>query len=132
MSGDLTDHVLYRLEEITNARPAKVFLMIGINDIYQGYEADDILSNIERIMNEFQQKTPETTLFVQSILPINHHKLFIEKLINTKIYQINLQLKSICENGKVIFIDIHPDFLNNEGEMDEDYTFDGVHLSEGG
>lgn len=132
MSGDLTDHVLYRLEEITNAKPAKVFLMIGINDIYQGYEPDHILSNIERIITEFRQKTPDTTLLVQSILPINHSKLFIEKSVNNKIYQINLRLKSICENKQVTFIDIHPDFLNNEGEMDEGYTYDGVHLSEAG
>lgn len=132
MSGDLTDHVLYRLEEITNAKPAKVFLMIGINDIYQGSEPDHILSNMERILNEFRQKTPVTNLLVQSILPINRNKLFVEKSINTKIYQVNFRLKSICENKQVTFIDIHPDFLNNNGEMDEDYTFDGVHLSEAG
>jgi lysophospholipase L1-like esterase len=132
MSGDLTDHVLYRLEEITNAKPAKVFLMIGINDIYQGYEPDHIVSNIERIIDEFRQKTPDTTLLVQSILPINQSKLFIEKSVNTKIYQINLRIKSFCEIGRETFIDIHPDFLNNEGEMDEGYTYDGVHLSEAG
>jgi lysophospholipase L1-like esterase len=132
MSGDLTDHVLYRLEEITNAKPAKVFLMIGINDIYQGSEPGIILANIERIINEFLQKAPATCLLVQSILPLNRHKLFIEKSVNTKIYQINLRLKSICESKNLAFIDIHADFLNNEGEMDEKYTYDGVHLSEAG
>ncbi len=33
---------------------------------------------------------------------------------------------------KILFIDIHPDFLNNKGEMDEKYTYDGVHLTEEG
>jgi lysophospholipase L1-like esterase len=132
MSGDLTDHVLYRLEEITNAQPARVFLMIGINDIYQGFEADHILSNIKMIMNDFREKTPPTQLLVHSILPINTRKLFVEKEINSKIYLINHQIKALCEIQKVQFLDIHPDFLNEEGEMNEKYTYDGVHLSEAG
>jgi lysophospholipase L1-like esterase len=132
MSGDLTDHVLYRLEEIVNARPAKIFLMIGINDVYQGYEPDRISLNIEVILKEFQLKTPETRLVVQSILPVNRHKLFIEKSVNTKIYQVNLRLKTVCESKNMIFLDIHPDFLNDEGEMNEKFTYDGVHLTEAG
>jgi lysophospholipase L1-like esterase len=132
MSGDLTDHVLYRLEEITNAQPARVFLMIGINDIYQGFEADHIISNIKMIMNGFREKTPRTQLLVHSILPINTRKLFVEEEINSKIYLINHQVKALCEIQKVPFLDIHPDFLNEEGEMNEKYTYDGVHLSEAG
>jgi lysophospholipase L1-like esterase len=132
MSGDLTDHVLYRLEEITNAQPARVFLMIGINDIYQGFEADHIISNIKMIMNDFREKSSHTQLMVQSILPINARKLFVEKEINSKIYLINHQVKALCESQKVQFLDIHPDFLNEEGEMNEKYTYDGVHLSEAG
>ena len=132
MSGDLTDHILYRLEEITNARPAKVFLMIGINDVAQGYEPDQILANISKILNEFKDKSPGTRLFVQSILPINRHKLFLEKSINADIYRINLRLKSNCESNQVTFLDFHADFLNNVGEMDDKFTYDGVHLSEAG
>lgn len=132
MSGNLTDHVIYRLEEIISAKPVKVFLLIGINDVYQGYKTVQIISNIEKIMLEFLQKTPDTRLLVQSILPVNTQKLLIEKSINTQIYQINLRLKTLCENNKVTFIDLYPDFLNNNGEMDEDFTYDGVHLSEAG
>lgn len=132
MSGDLTDHILYRLEEITNARPAKVFLMIGINDVYQGYEPENILANITKMLKAFKEKTPGTRLFVQSILPINHHKLFIEKTVNAEIYRINHRLKSICESNQVTFLDFHADFLNNLGEMDDKFTYDGVHLSEAG
>jgi len=132
MSGNMTDHVIYRLEEITDAQPAKVFLMIGINDIYQGYETEQIISNIEKILSQFDQHCPKTSLFVQSILPINPEKLFIDKTVNTTIYQINLGLKEICDRQKITFIDIHPDFLNNKGEMNETYTYDGVHLSEAG
>lgn len=132
VSGDLTDHVLYRMEEIINSHPAKVFLMIGINDVYQGYEPDKIISNISKILNEFKEKSPGTRLFVQSILPINSHKLFIGTSVNAEIYRINIKLKSLCESFQVQFLDFHGDFLNNVGEMDEKFTYDGVHLSKAG
>ena len=132
MSGDMTDHVLYRLEEITGAKPARIFLMIGINDIYQGYAADRIIQNIEKILSRFALYCPQTKVILQSILPVNCKKLFIEKSVNTDIYRINMKLKAIAEKMKIQFIDIHPDFLNNNGEMDEKYTYDGVHLTEEG
>jgi lysophospholipase L1-like esterase len=132
MSGNLTEHVLYRLEEIVIARPAKVFLMIGINDIYQGATTEHILSNINLILDQFSTEAPETNVIVQSILPVNEEKLLIDKSVNTMVYQTNLKLKSLCSNKKLIFLDIHPDFLNNNGQMNEAYTYDGVHLSEQG
>ena len=34
ISGDITEGVLYRLDEVTRSKPAKVFLLIGINDLH--------------------------------------------------------------------------------------------------
>jgi len=129
MSGNMTEHVLYRLEEITNAKPARLFLMIGINDIYQGMDKKNILANITRIIDELLQKSPETKLYIQSILPVNAKKLLIDKSINTTIYQANNELRNICKEKLLTFTDIHPDFLNDKGEMDTIYTYDGVHLT---
>ena len=132
MSGNMTEHVLYRLEEITNAKPAKVFLMIGINDIYQGLEHEGVISNITKILNEIQEKSPQTTLYCQSILPVNEDRLLSFENINAKVYQVNNRLRDFCKNSNITFIDIHPDFLNHKGQMDEKYTYDGVHLTEAG
>ena len=132
LSGNMTEHVLYRLEEITNAKPARLFLMIGINDIYQGKDKKNILANITRIIDELLQKSPETKLYIQSILPVNAKKLLIDKSINTTIYQANNELKNICKIKLITFTDIHPDFLNENGEMNTAYTYDGVHLTEQG
>ena len=132
MSGNMTEHVLYRLEEITNAKPAKVFLMIGINDIYQGLELEDVISNISKILNEILTKSSQTTLYCQSILPVNEDRLLSFENINEKVYRVNNRLRDFCKNRNITFIDIHPDFLNHQGQMDEKYTYDGVHLTEAG
>ena len=35
-------------------------------------------------------------------------------------------------NSELVFINLHNEFLGMNGEMDNQYTFDGVHLSEAG
>jgi len=132
MSGNMTEHVIYRLEEITNAKPKSVFLMIGINDLYQGMDFEIVMSNINTIILEIRTKTPETKLLVQSILPVNEDKLLIDSYINKKIYEANNRIRNICSEMNISFIDIHPDFLNETGQMDTLYTYDGVHLTEAG
>lgn len=132
MSGDLTEHVLYRLEEIFNTKPNMLFLMIGINDLYQGISTDLVINNIEKILIQIQENTPKTKIYCQSILPVNEDHLLSFENINEKVYKVNIQLREICKNKNISFIDIHPDFLNHKGQMDTKFTYDGVHLTEQG
>jgi len=132
MSGNMTEHVLYRLEEITNAKPAKVFLMIGINDLYQGIDPGLVIKNITTILDDIKEESPQTSIYCQSILPVNEVNLLSFDNINSKVYRLNNSLRDFCTKNKISFIDIHPDFLNHKGQMDEKYTYDGVHLTEQG
>ncbi|HTH30207.1 MAG TPA: GDSL-type esterase/lipase family protein, partial [Lacibacter sp.] len=40
ISGDVTAGVLHRLPVVTNRKPAKIFLLIGTNDLARGISAD--------------------------------------------------------------------------------------------
>lgn len=129
VSGSLTDHVIYRMEEVSNAKPARVFLMIGVNDLFSGQEPEHILENIFRILDHFQKSCPNTKMIVQSILPVNIAKLFEDEGINLKIYEINNKLEVYSKQKELQFINLHPEFLGMDGNMDSRYTYDGVHLT---
>jgi lysophospholipase L1-like esterase len=132
LSGDTTYQVRYRLEEIIKARPKKLFLMIGINDFFQGTDEITILRHIASIITEFQENAAETEIFVQSILPVNENKLMTDDNINLSIFSLNDGIRMICHEFQIHFADIYGYFLNSRGEMDEMYTYDGVHLSQEG
>ena len=129
LSGDTTYEVRYRLEEILNAKPAKLFLMIGINDFFQGEDETIILDNISVILGEFLQRSPETEIFVQSLLPVNEEAIFSDEHLNLYIFSINDNLKKLCRKLNIHFIDLYGDFLNEKGQMDRKFTYDGIHLS---
>lgn len=132
LSGDTTNEVISRMEEIIRAEPQKLFLMIGINDLLDGEDEVTIFGNIVGILEEFRLRSPETKLFLQSILPVNESVLFSDENINLMIFSLNDSLMKYCKKAGIQFIDLCTLFLNNEGEMDRQCTYDGVHLSADG
>ena len=129
LSGDTTHQVIYRLQEIVNAKPKKVFLMIGINDLFWGEEEVTVFQNIVRILETIREHSPDTLLYLQSILPVNETVTFSDEHINLLIFSLNDSLKRWCKKQKVEFLELYGDFLNDKGEMDRRYTYDGVHLA---
>ena len=65
ISGDISAGVLNRIDEVAERKPAKVFLMIGVNDLARGISADSVVKNILLIASYLRQETPSTKLFIQ-------------------------------------------------------------------
>ena len=130
ISGDTTDGVLQRLGSITDGRPAKLFLMIGINDFAQGISGDSIARNIEQIICRIKAESPETEVYVQSILPISDeitlfpgHKAHLSQVAPT-----NAEIRAICERQGVTYVDLYSSFVTPDGKLDLKYSNDGLHL----
>lgn len=69
--------VYERLNSILKGKPAKIFLLIGINDVSRGTSADTIVNQIARITRKIKEDSPKTKLYLQSILPVtDYYKLF--------------------------------------------------------
>ena len=62
ISGDITQGILDRLDPVVKGNPAKLFLLIGINDISRNIPEDTIVINIEQIIDEFQHNSPKTRI----------------------------------------------------------------------
>lgn len=135
ISGDVTFGVLNRLKEITDRKPSKVFLLIGINDLSRNTPDEVILENIFNIITKIKSRSPKTIVYLQSILPTNEsfknlHKNFVGK--GEHITTINAQLKKYAAKLKYIYVDLHSRFVDNEGRMEAKYSGDGLHLNAAG
>ena len=73
ISGDICMGVYDRLDAILKGKPAKIFLLIGINDVSRGTPADTIVSRIEMIVRKIKADSPKTKLYLQSVLPVTDH-----------------------------------------------------------
>lgn len=135
ISGDVTSGVLYRLDEVTNSKPAKIFLLIGINDLARGIPADTVFRNICLIAQKISEATPGTDVFIQSILPVNpSFNKFAGHVNKTEaVKQINKMLKNWCRENNVQFINLFDSFTEKDSNyLNPEFTNDGLHLTAGG
>lgn len=128
ISGDTTNGILNRLDEVVQSNPKKIFIMIGINDINQGINVSDIFQNYWLILKTFKEETPLTKVFVQSILPVNN-QLFPNYQTNHKIIQLNIKLKNLAQEWSFQYVDLFPAFLDKNNDLNPHYTTDGLHLN---
>jgi len=129
ISGDTTDGVLNRLNQITASHPQKLFLMIGANDLWNEHKPpSEIAQTYRRILEQIQQQTPETQVFIQSLLPMNTIEYSIS-VNNSDIIAVNRHLKDLASEFSYTYIDLHQKFTNDQKQLDPVYTIDGVHLN---
>lgn len=132
IKGDVTDGVLQRLDEIIYYKPKAVFLLIGINDLYNLNNKKEIPSaeyvgnNILKIAKTIKEGSPETRIYIQTVLPTSND------FMKTDIIKVNAMIKNNCANGIYEVIDLHPIFTNERGLIMEDLSNDGTHPNEKG
>ena len=134
ISGDTTFGVLERLDEITEGKPAKVFILIGINDISRNVPSQLILRNYNRILQGIKSQSPNTKIYIQTLLPVNNTFTRYPNHYNKdqEIAAVNKGLKDLAENKKVELIDLHPFFLDEDMRLSKKYTEEGLHLNSQG
>ena len=135
ISGDVTDGVLFRLDEVTSSKPSKVFLLIGTNDMARGKSVDYVLTNTEKIILQIKAQSKDTKIYLQSILPINPtvgEKFEGHKKNHQNIIEANKRLKMLAKQHKIKFINLHKAMSTDEKYLKPEYTFDGLHLSNEG
>lgn len=74
--------------------------------------------------------SPETQIYVQSLLPVTtYYNKFYEHTCHWKeIPEINQKIKTVTEKEQVQYIDLFSHFVDAEGQMQKQYTNDGLHL----
>lgn len=131
ISGDICMGVYDRLDAILKGKPAKIFLLIGINDVSRGTPADTIVNRIRLIARKIKTDSPKTKLYLQSVLPVtDHYKMFQGHTSRWQVVpEINKGLISLAAEEGVTYIDLYSHFMDEKtGKMNIEYTNDGVHL----
>ncbi|MBW9235159.1 hypothetical protein JQK62_23670, partial [Leptospira santarosai] len=68
------------------------------------------------------------TVILQSILPVNNQD-FPNKIPNETVDQFNEVLQKLANKHGLDYVDLNPHFKDNDGQLKEELTVDGVHLT---
>lgn len=124
ISGDNTEGILERLDEITESHPKKIFIEIGFNDLVLKENTFVICQNYELILKRIILTSPKTKIYLHSVLPTSH-------IVpgNDSIIVLNNKIQNIANHLKITYIDLFTEFLDKNGELDMQYSYDGIHLN---
>lgn len=80
------------------------------------------------MIKDIMSDNPDNEIFIQSILPISN-KNQTRGLTNENIIKLNAKLQEIAKKHGITYVDIYSAYVLN-GEMNPEYTRDGVHLKD--
>lgn len=131
ISGDEVMGIYDRIDPILKGKPAKIFLLTGVNDVSHDLTADSILVMYRKLVSKIKSDSPKTKLYIQSILPVNDEFTRFPKVHNKTqvILDINKGLKQLAKENGYTYIDLYTHFIApGTQSFDKKYTNDGLHL----
>lgn len=134
ISGETSSDLLKRMKKsIYDYNPKRVILLIGINDLNRDKKVDDVIDNIEEVVTKILNYNSSIEVDVISVLPVNRDFKGRDGLAsNDTIKELNTKLEKSCLTLEVNYIDAFSTMTDKEGSLKEEYTKDGIHLSEKG
>ena len=71
ISGDVVMGIFDRIDPVLKGKPAKIFVLTGINDVSHDLTADSVLVLYRTLVNKIKADSPKTKLYIQSLLPVD-------------------------------------------------------------
>jgi lysophospholipase L1-like esterase len=150
ISGETSYGLLKRVKLLDQTQPQNIFVLVGINDLIRGVSEETLLANQQEIIRHLKRTHPQARIVVQSILPHGGkhiaqqyertssgkpRAIWVDRLgslPNAHIRELNQRLAKIAELEGVKYLDLHPYFVDSQGDLAEDLSTDGLHLSPAG
>lgn len=134
IAGNTTDQILASMKtRVYDYNPSKIFLLVGTNDLRDGKSQEAVVQNIEKIIEEIQTNRKQAEIFVESLYPVNASvSSAVGVRSNETIQNINAQLEEYCKEKNLTYIDLYAKLQDEQGNLQTQYTVDGLHLSDMG
>ena len=138
ISGDRTQHVLWRLEhgELDGIQPKVVVLMIGTNNT--GFERDKVtprntvaetIEGVTAVVKTLRTKLPATKILLLAIFPRGEKP---DDPQRQQVNAINAAIARLADGKTVRFLDLGPKFLAADGTLPKQIMPDFLHPGEKG
>ncbi|WP_231424439.1 MULTISPECIES: GDSL-type esterase/lipase family protein [Pedobacter] len=129
ISGDITFGVLDRLQDIIDGKPAKIFILIGINDISRNIPDSVILRNYKSMISRIRKGSKRTQIYFNTLLPVNSSFAKFKNHYgkDEHILWLNEEIKRFAAKN-VTVIDLYSNFTDQDKHLRAELTKDGLHL----
>ena len=125
VGGATSDDVLARLDEIVEADPDEIILLIGTNDFGTRQTVEHLVRNVQTILVELRRRLPGSRLLLQSVMPRGRE-------FADRIQEANIHLRQFSSTVHAQYLDLWPVLALEDGELNPRFSDDRLHLNPDG
>ena len=130
IGGETTAGLALRLDEVTESRPRKIFLLVGTNCLAADIPIAQIVRNYRKLLEQIGRESPATMVYVIGVLPVNQAIAGGPVHDNASIRGLNGRLRQlVAEFPRARFIDVSSVLVDREGNLRKELTPDGLRLN---
>lgn len=117
------------IDEVVSQKPSKLFIMLGINDIWEGDSVDEYIDRYKALIKDLKTEATGCKIYVESLFPVSQYAMERNQKINNKIIDdANNKIRIMARETGVTYIDVNSAFKDSKGNLRSEYTNDGVHI----
>jgi beta-glucosidase len=128
VSGDLTEHLMWRLEHgnLDGPPPRLVVLLIGTNDLGEDRSPQQTADGVRRILATLRVHWPQTRILLLGLWP---RGLSPQGRLRQPIADTNRLIRSCADGRAILYLDLGPLLLDRDGRLLPAVSPDRLHLS---
>lgn len=119
------------LEALALKEHGKVYLSLGINELGV-YDDEGFYQAYCSAIDAIRAAQPNAVIYIQGLIPLNEDAIQAkggaEYLKNDHLLVYNDLMKKAAQEKQVAFLDLNPEFTDENGQLPADASKDGVHL----
>lgn len=125
VGGDTAQMVQARLASVIKTAPAKIFLMVGTNDVHHPIAPAETIAQVRIILTDLRNALPNTKIYLHPVTPrAPKHR--------QKIEAINAGYLALAREMNLPYIDLYTPMLGNDGGIQHIYSNDNQHFTGAG
>ena len=131
ISGDFTDHILWRLEHgnLAGPPPKAVILLIGTNDLAAHRSPDLTAEGIRANLVLLRKRLPEARILLLGLLPREQSP---GAPLRRAAAEVNRLIRDCADGEHIVYAEIGDVLLDSDGRLSVTVSPDWLHFSERG
>jgi Lysophospholipase L1 and related esterases len=123
-----TISALDQVDKVVSYNPDKLFILLGINDIWEGGSIDEYIDRYKNLITEIKKRT-NCAIYIESLLPVSQYAIDRNSQISNEIIDnANSKIENMTEELNIKYIDVNSGLKDEKGNLRSEYSNDGVHL----
>ncbi|MBR5332549.1 MAG: hypothetical protein IKV32_04555 [Muribaculaceae bacterium] len=136
--GDVVENLPALAKTVAKKAPKQIVLLPSYNgknlakghNLSGAFAADSIVAYVEQAINNIKEVSPNTSIVLQSLIPVNstYEKYADFKGTKKEALKANKKLQKLAKKYKLEWVDVYSAMVDENGDLKAEYTNDGFKL----